>query len=99
VGADRGTALGLRAPAVQQTAQALTESFQVFKLVADQLANVRTWRTARALDSDDVFDLSQREAQPPRAPDEAQDFECFTVINAIARCRPARRRQDAGGFI
>jgi hypothetical protein len=66
VRADGGAALKVRAPAVQQAAQPLTNFLQIFKFVADEQADVGTRRAALAFDGDDVLDRSQREAKPTR---------------------------------
>src|SRR3989454_6420043 len=100
--ADSGGALRRRPPALRQMAKAVANLLQVLeslvelvRLPPDEITDVRTRRAARALDADDLLDLTQPEAEPLRLTHESEQPQRLGVVHAVAGRRAARRGQDA----
>lgn len=74
-------------------------AIEVVELSTDQLSDVRAGQTAGALDRDDLLDLRECEAEPPRLGYEVQQSECVPGVEPVACRRAAWRRDDASPLV
>jgi hypothetical protein len=99
VGTDRGVALAGRGPRSQDLADARERVLKVGRLPFEKLTDVRAGCGTGAPERDDVLDLGERQPESPPLTHEGHDSERITRVEAVARWRPTRGRQDAQGLV
>jgi len=100
----RATALGARES--QQTAKTLANVVEVrqrplnlVQLLVNDIKNVRTWAATRPLDRNDLFDLVEVEAEPPRPSHEGENLQRVIAVDAISGHCATRCRENACGLV
>jgi len=97
MGADDCRASSSGLPAIEECSQTVANLLQIGKLslevgrfAAHEVADVWAGGAARPFDGDDLLDLLQREAEPPRPRDETEKRERVVAVDPVARRRPTR---------
>jgi hypothetical protein len=86
-------------PGLEYLLHFTAQTVELGQLLFQQCAHVDTGPRLRRSQVDDVADLLQREAEPPRLGDEVQDAQGVGVVHAIAGMGPARFRHDTARFV
>jgi hypothetical protein len=86
-------------PRYPRTSARSVSPVEIRQLRVDQIRAVRAGRAARPLERHDALDFIQAEPKPSRLSDERQHRQRLRAVDAVARGRAARGRQDAGPLV